>query len=81
MHAYAAITGQDWKPYVRSVEAPRGVARQAASVEIDAFKKSCPGRVGVATGPRHSQVGAPANTVAGPDLLGADAPSITTLRL
>ena len=25
--------------------------------------------------------GGPANTVAGPDLLGADAPSITTLRL
>ncbi|HEY1926282.1 MAG TPA: hypothetical protein VGG92_02360 [Caulobacteraceae bacterium] len=37
VHAYAEITGEDWKPYVAPLEQPRSVSRQAAAAELDAL--------------------------------------------
>ena len=37
VHAYAEITGEDWKPYVAPVDQPRTVSRQAAAAELDAL--------------------------------------------
>lgn len=37
VHAYAELTGEDWKPYVAPVDQPRSVSRQAASTELDAL--------------------------------------------
>ena len=37
--AYAAICGQDWKPYVGNQAAARGVERQAAAVQAAAFDR------------------------------------------
>jgi len=37
VHAYAAITGEDWKPYVAPIDQPRSVSRQAAAAELDAL--------------------------------------------
>ena len=37
VHAYAEITGEDWKPYVTSATPARSVTRQAAAAELDAL--------------------------------------------
>lgn len=37
VHAFAEITGEDWKPYVAPVDQPRTVSRQAAAAELDAL--------------------------------------------
>ena len=37
VHAYAEITGEDWKPYETNAAPVRSVTRQAASAELDAF--------------------------------------------
>ena len=37
VHAYAHVTGEDWKPYQPAVANPRTAGRQAAHAEIDAF--------------------------------------------
>ena len=37
VHAYAEITGDDWKPYVAPPQAPASVSRQSAAAELDAF--------------------------------------------
>lgn len=37
VHAYAAITGDDWKPYAAPATPSRGVSRQAAAAEMDAL--------------------------------------------
>ncbi len=37
VHAYAELTGEDWKPYEAPADRSRGVNRQAASTELDAL--------------------------------------------
>lgn len=37
VHAYAEITGEDWKPYEAPVAPSRSVSRQAAAAEMDAL--------------------------------------------
>jgi len=37
VHAYAEITGEEWKPYVAPIDQPRSVSRQAAAAELDAL--------------------------------------------
>ena len=37
VHAYAELTGENWKPYEASATPSRGVSRQAASAELDAL--------------------------------------------
>lgn len=37
--AYAAVCGQEWKPYVGNQAAARGVERQAAAVQAAAFER------------------------------------------
>ena len=37
MHAYAAVIGEDWKPYEQSQPAARTVSRQSADTEMAAF--------------------------------------------
>ena len=37
VHAYAEITGEDWKPYEAPVAPSRSVSRQAAAAELDAL--------------------------------------------
>ena len=37
VHAYAEITGDDWKPYVAPPQGPASVSRQSAAAELDAF--------------------------------------------
>ncbi len=37
VHAYAEITGEDWKPYEAPIAPSRGVSRQAAAAELDAL--------------------------------------------
>ena len=37
VHAYAELTGEDWKPYVPAVAPSRSVSRQAAAAELDAL--------------------------------------------
>ena len=37
IHAYAELTGENWKPYEASTAPSRSVSRQAASAELDAL--------------------------------------------
>jgi hypothetical protein len=37
VHAYAELTGEDWKPYEGTTAPSRSVSRQAASTELDAL--------------------------------------------
>jgi hypothetical protein len=37
VHAYAEITGEDWKPYEAPIAPSRSVSRQAAAAELDAL--------------------------------------------
>jgi hypothetical protein len=37
VHAYAELTGEDWKPYEAPAAPSRSVGRQAASTELDAL--------------------------------------------
>jgi hypothetical protein len=37
VHAYAELTGEDWKPYEAPADRSRSVSRQAAGTELDAF--------------------------------------------
>jgi hypothetical protein len=37
VHAYAEITGEEWKPYLGPIDQPRSVSRQAAVAELDAL--------------------------------------------
>ena len=37
VHAYAELTGEDWKPYEAPVAPSRSVSRQAAAAEMDAL--------------------------------------------
>jgi hypothetical protein len=37
VHAYAEVTGEEWKPYVAPIDQPRSVSRQAAAAELDAL--------------------------------------------
>jgi hypothetical protein len=37
VHAYAELTGEEWKPYEASVAPSRNVSAQAAAAEIDAL--------------------------------------------
>lgn len=37
VHAYAAITGEDWKPYVAPGDNTQSVNRQSAATELGAF--------------------------------------------
>ena len=38
VHAYAHITGEDWKPYEAPVAPAASVARKSAAVEMAAFQ-------------------------------------------
>jgi len=45
VHAYAEITGEEWKPYEAPLAAPATVSRQSAATEMAAFAERCPAGV------------------------------------